>query len=376
MDLPGNKRATSNTLKPRFKNYGPTLYNPTKGYDEALQRTRPQFINLINRYAIRQSYKKSQNHLSSPKTPLSRATAEFSTSQDRVATKIVLRSSSDQTTLEATRATRQKKTRQNLRAFRTKSTLTKDSVQISVPSLSNPKGGSSTLGRTGKLPTSLKRPRINKRETKGIRIAKGKPKDTDITKLEPQPVTRMALEILTIADEKGTGEISKEIEATGTERVGTAPLGHQKDSATDPQRTPDPEMSLLRTLEGHGTPAYGIPSALDDDGDDFPELGATDPHLRAKELALFARSFPKELKYSRPDDDFRTQLKIFADQANRYGLTSDDYLAAFLIMLTKEAITFYYNHVIKAKLLTFKANAIAVKDHFETDHRRQAKYDR
>ncbi|EKD14469.1 hypothetical protein MBM_07190 [Drepanopeziza brunnea f. sp. 'multigermtubi' MB_m1] len=59
-------------------------------------------------------------------------------------------------------------TRQNLRAFRTKSTLTKDSVQISVPNLSNPKGGSSTLERTGKLPISLKRPRINKRETKDL----------------------------------------------------------------------------------------------------------------------------------------------------------------------------------------------------------------
>ncbi|EKD15129.1 hypothetical protein MBM_06890 [Drepanopeziza brunnea f. sp. 'multigermtubi' MB_m1] len=108
-------------------------------------------------------------------------------------------------------------------------------------------------------------------------------------------------------------------------------------------------MSLLRTLESnllpirplakHGTPAYGTPSAFDDDGNDFLELRAIDPYLRAKELALFARSFLKEL--------------------NRYGLTFDDYLAAFLIMLTKEAITFYYNYVIKAKLLTFKANAIA-----------------
>ncbi|EKD15700.1 hypothetical protein MBM_06328 [Drepanopeziza brunnea f. sp. 'multigermtubi' MB_m1] len=45
-------------------------------------------------------------------------------------------------------------------------------------------------------------------------------------------------------------------------------------------------------------------------------------------------------------------------------------------MLTKKAITFYYNHIIKAKLLTFKANAIIIKDHFETDYRRQVKYDR
>ncbi|EKD14167.1 polyprotein [Drepanopeziza brunnea f. sp. 'multigermtubi' MB_m1] len=155
-----------------------------------------------------------------------------------------------------------------------------------------------------------------------------------------------------MTDEKETGEIGKEIEATGTEEVEMGPLDHQGDSETDPQRTPDSEMSLLRTLEEDGppatisqsTPAYGTPGAPDDDGNDFPELGAADPHPRAKELALFARSFPKELKYSRPDDDFKTQLKIFADQASRYGLTSDDYLAAFPIMLTREAITFYYNH--------------------------------
>ncbi|KAJ5051744.1 uncharacterized protein L3040_001516 [Drepanopeziza brunnea f. sp. 'multigermtubi'] len=131
-----------------------------------------------------------------------------------------------------------------------------------------------------------------------------------------------------------------------------------------------------RVLARHSTPAYGTSSDPNDDGDDFPKLGTANPHPRAKELALFARSFLKELKYSGPEDDFKTQLSIFADQANRYGLTSNDYLAAFLIMLTREAISFYYNHVIKAKLPTFKANAIAVKDHFETDHRRQANYDR
>ncbi|KAJ5041574.1 uncharacterized protein L3040_005154 [Drepanopeziza brunnea f. sp. 'multigermtubi'] len=45
-------------------------------------------------------------------------------------------------------------------------------------------------------------------------------------------------------------------------------------------------------------------------------------------------------------------------------------------MLAREAIGFYYNYVIKAQLPTFKANAIAVRDHFETDQRRQANYDR
>ncbi|EKD12608.1 hypothetical protein MBM_09177 [Drepanopeziza brunnea f. sp. 'multigermtubi' MB_m1] len=142
--------------------------------------------------------------------------------------------------------------------------------------------------------------------------------------------------------------------------------GQENEPPRDPGRGYEPpgEPGPNRPLTG--TPfstrvianTYSTPGAPDDD-DDFPELGAADPHPRAKELALFAKSFPKELKYSGPDDDFKTQLSIFADQASRYGLTSDDYLAAFPIMLTKEAITFYYNHVIKARLPTFKANAIA-----------------
>ncbi|EKD14468.1 hypothetical protein MBM_07189 [Drepanopeziza brunnea f. sp. 'multigermtubi' MB_m1] len=188
----------------------------------------------------------------------------------------------------------------------------------------------------------------------------------------------MALAILTMTDEEETGEIGKEIEDTDTE----GDPGSGNELLRDPRRVRPTTGNYIgnplpiRLLARQSTPAYGTLGALDDNRDDFLELRAADPHLRAKELALFARSFLKELKYSRPDDDFNTQLRIFADQASRYGLTSDDYLAAFSIMLTKEAITFYYNHVIKARLPTFKANAIAVKDYFETDHRRQAKYDR
>ncbi|EKD18830.1 hypothetical protein MBM_03072 [Drepanopeziza brunnea f. sp. 'multigermtubi' MB_m1] len=252
--------------------------------------------------------------------------------------------------------------------------LTKDSVQISVPNLNNPRGGSSTLGRTGKLPTPLKRPRINKRETKGMGIAKNAPKGTDITKLEPQLVTRMALAILTMTDEKETEEISKEIEATGTkEGFGNGPSrdpGFGNEPPKDPGRGRTTGNYIgnplpIRPLARQSTPAYGTPGAPDDNSDDFPELRAADPHPRAKELALFARSFPKELKYSRPDDDFKTQLGIFADQASRYGLTSDDYLAAFPIMLTEEAITFYYNHMIKARLPTKENPRTSLSECFE-----------
>ncbi|EKD17818.1 hypothetical protein MBM_04187 [Drepanopeziza brunnea f. sp. 'multigermtubi' MB_m1] len=252
-------------------------------------------------------------------------------------------------------------------------------VQISVPNLNNPRGGSSTFGRTGKLPTPLNRPRINKRETKAGALA-GDPNglgDYDDDR------------------RRGNGGDWQGDRGYGYGRGRNGPSGPPRGFGNGPSKDPgfgneplkDPGRGRttgnyignslpIRPLARHSTLAYGTPSAPDDDSDDFLKLGAADLYLRAKELALFARSFPKELKYSRPDDDFKTQLGIFADQASRYGLTSDDYLAAFPIMLTEEAITFYYNHVIKARLPTFKANAIAIRDHFETDHRRQAKYDR
>ncbi|KAJ5042011.1 uncharacterized protein L3040_004572 [Drepanopeziza brunnea f. sp. 'multigermtubi'] len=88
-------------------------------------------------------------------------------------------------------------------------------------------------------------------------------------------------------DEEETGRIGREIEATDTK--GDSGFGNE------PLKDPGRE----RTTGNH----IGAP---DDDGDDFLELGAADPHSRAKELALFARSFLKELKYSGPDDDFRT----------------------------------------------------------------------
>ncbi|EKD14183.1 polyprotein [Drepanopeziza brunnea f. sp. 'multigermtubi' MB_m1] len=256
-------------------------------------------------------------------------------------------------------------TRQNLRAFRTKSALTRDSVQISVPNLNNPRGGSSTLGRTGKLPTPLKRPRINKRETRGMGIAKNAPRAGDPNGPGDPDDDRRKGNGGDWQGDRGYGYGGGRNGPPGPPRgFGNGPLrdpGFGNEPLRDPGRGRTTGNYIgnplpIRPLARQSTLAYGTLGAPDDDGDDFLELGAADPHPRAKELALFARSFPKEL--------------------NRYGLTSDDYLAAFLIMLTGEAITFYYNHVIKARLLTFKANAIAVRDHFETDHRRQAKYDR
>ncbi|EKD12159.1 hypothetical protein MBM_09658 [Drepanopeziza brunnea f. sp. 'multigermtubi' MB_m1] len=206
----------------------------------------------------------------------------------------------------------------------TKSAFTKDSVQISVLSFSNLRKGSSTLERTNKLFKSFNKLRIDKKDIKSIRIAKS-----------------VLKAILTITDEERTEEISKKIEDTDTERdlgFGNEPLKDFKRRRTTGNYIGN--LLPIRLLAKHGTYAYGTLSAFDDNKDDFLELRAADLYLRAKELALFARSFFKEL--------------------NRYGLTSDDYLAAFLIMLTKEAITFYYNHVIKARLSTFKANAIAL----------------
>ncbi|EKD15965.1 hypothetical protein MBM_05976 [Drepanopeziza brunnea f. sp. 'multigermtubi' MB_m1] len=103
-----------------------------------------------------------------------------------------------------------------------------------------------------------------------------------------------------MTDEEETEEISKEIEDTDTERD----LKKVRPITGNYIGNPLP----IRPLAKHGTLAYGTLSAFNDNNNDFLELRATDPYLKAKKLALFARSFLKELKYSRPDDNFKTQL--------------------------------------------------------------------
>ncbi|EKD13578.1 hypothetical protein MBM_08296 [Drepanopeziza brunnea f. sp. 'multigermtubi' MB_m1] len=119
-----------------------------------------------------------------------------------------------------------------------------------------------------------------------------------------------------MTDERETKEISKEIEATDTEED----PGFGNELLKDPGRGRTTGNYIgnplpIRPLARHNTLAYGTPGALDDNSDDFLELRATDPHLKAKELALFARSFLKELKYSRPDDNFKTQLSLKDDRS-------------------------------------------------------------
>ncbi|EKD13093.1 hypothetical protein MBM_08855 [Drepanopeziza brunnea f. sp. 'multigermtubi' MB_m1] len=145
-----------------------------------------------------------------------------------------------------------------------------------------------------------------------------------------------------MTDEKGTEEISRKIEATGIKKdfgFGNELFKDLKKGRTTGNYIGNPLS--IRLLAKQSILAYSTLSAFDNNGNDFLKLRAADLYLKAKELVF------------------------------RYELTSDDYLAAFFIMLTKEAITFYYNYVIKARLLTFKANAIAVKDHFEIDYRRE-----
>ncbi|EKD16753.1 hypothetical protein MBM_05222 [Drepanopeziza brunnea f. sp. 'multigermtubi' MB_m1] len=99
-----------------------------------------------------------------------------------------------------------------------------------------------------------------------------------------------------MTDEERTGEISKEIEATGTEE--DFGFGNELFKDLKRRRTTGNYIGNLlpiRLLTKQSTLAYGTLSALNDNKDDFLKLKAADLHLRAKELALFARSFLKEL---------------------------------------------------------------------------------
>ncbi|EKD15733.1 hypothetical protein MBM_05744 [Drepanopeziza brunnea f. sp. 'multigermtubi' MB_m1] len=173
-------------------------------------------------------------------------------------------------------------------------------IKISVPNFnnpkrefSNPKEGFSTFGRIDKLPISFKRPRISKRETKGIRIAKSAPKGTDIIKLEPQPQEDRGY---------GYGGIrngpSRSLRGFGNGPLKDSGFGNEPLKDLERGRTTGNYIGNplpIRLLVRHSTLAYGTPSAFNDDSDDFLELRAADPYLKAKELALFAKSFLKEL---------------------------------------------------------------------------------
>ncbi|EKD13310.1 hypothetical protein MBM_08393 [Drepanopeziza brunnea f. sp. 'multigermtubi' MB_m1] len=99
-----------------------------------------------------------------------------------------------------------------------------------------------------------------------------------------------------MTDEEKTKEISKEIEATGTEEdsgFGNEPFKNLKRRRTTGNYIGN--LLSIRLLAKQSTLAYGTLSAFNDNRNDFLKLRAADLHLRAKELALFARSFLKEL---------------------------------------------------------------------------------
>ncbi|EKD14236.1 polyprotein [Drepanopeziza brunnea f. sp. 'multigermtubi' MB_m1] len=204
-------------------------------------------------------------------------------------------------------------TRQNLRAFRTKLAFTKDSVQISVPNLSNPKEGSSTFGRTDKLFRSLNKLRIDKKDTKGMRIAKSALKAGNPNSLSDLDDDRRRGNGGDWQRDRGyehgrsKNGLSRPSKGFGNgpskdPGFGNEPLKDLRKGRTTGNYIGNPLP--IRLLARQSTLTYGTSSAFNDDRNDFLKLRAADLHPRAKELALFARSFPKELK----KENLRTSL--------------------------------------------------------------------
>ncbi|EKD12972.1 hypothetical protein MBM_08926 [Drepanopeziza brunnea f. sp. 'multigermtubi' MB_m1] len=124
-------------------------------------------------------------------------------------------------------------------------------------------------------------------------------------------------------------------------RFGNEPLkdlGQDLERGYEPLGGPRPNRPLTstpfstRVIAKH---TYGILRAFNDDRDDFFELRAADLHLRAKELALFARSFLKELNEC--FEKLAKELKGIQSSL-RLGLKDDKSLADKLYSACKNVL--------------------------------------
>lgn len=98
-----------------------------------------------------------------------------------------------------------------------------------------------------------------------------------------------------------------------------------------------------------------------------------------KELPALARLYgnDKSLKYSGAEDNFNPKLKIFYEKCDMAGVKPAIFAKAFNMMLTGTAEEFYYLAIsprVSGIAYTFVEMATLVKNNFETEARRQRKW--
>jgi hypothetical protein len=89
-----------------------------------------------------------------------------------------------------------------------------------------------------------------------------------------------------------------------------------------------------------------------------------------RELANLLKIYSDDMKYGGGEDSLDMKLQIFYDMCPKAGVPPGSYSSAFSIMLKGDARDYYYDKI-SGRGLTFSAMTKTIREHFETEERRQ-----
>ncbi len=91
-----------------------------------------------------------------------------------------------------------------------------------------------------------------------------------------------------------------------------------------------------------------------------------------RELINLIKLYSDQTKYSEENDNFSFKLIMFNDMCDRVDVSSEIKLKAFLTMLKKLALNYYYANIINSKTsFTFDNVCISMTNYFEdAEHKR------
>lgn len=89
-----------------------------------------------------------------------------------------------------------------------------------------------------------------------------------------------------------------------------------------------------------------------------------------REFTSLRRSYTEEIKYKGADDCLNLKLKMFYDLCSEAGVRQQYYRTAFPIMLTGEALTYYYSTLAEMNL-DFNPAVQRMRGQYETEQQQQ-----
>jgi negative regulator of genetic competence, sporulation and motility len=85
-----------------------------------------------------------------------------------------------------------------------------------------------------------------------------------------------------------------------------------------------------------------------------------------RELINLTKLYSDKTKYNKENDNFSFKLIMFNDMCDRVDVSSETKLKAFLTMLKRLALNYYYSNVINSKAsFTFDDVCVSIMSYFE-----------